>query len=36
LADLHDIAKQMTEGTPPKSIEYKKDGKFYTVLSHKW
>jgi len=36
LGDLHDIAKQMTEGTPPKSIEYKKDGKFYTVLSHKW
>jgi DNA repair protein RadD len=36
LADLHDIAKQMTEGAPPKSIEYQKSGKFYTVLSHKW
>ena len=36
LADLHDIAKQMTEGTPPKSIEYQKSGKFYTVVSHKW
>lgn len=35
-ADLHDIAKQMTEGTPPKSIEYQKNGKFYTVVSHKW
>jgi DNA repair protein RadD len=36
LADLHDIANQMTEGTPPKSIEYQKSGKFYTVVSHKW
>ena len=36
LADLHDIAKQMTEGTPPKSIEYQKSGKFYTVVSHQW
>ena len=36
LADLHDIAKQMTEGKPPKIIEYKKDGKFFTVISHKW
>jgi DNA repair protein RadD len=36
LADLHDIAKQMTEGTPPKSIEYQKSGKFYTVVSYKW
>jgi DNA repair protein RadD len=35
-ADLHDIAKQMTEGTPPKVIEYKREGRFYTVLSHQW
>ena len=35
-ADLHDIAKQMTEGTPPKIIEYKREGRFYTVLSHQW
>ena len=35
-ADLHDIAKQMTDGKPPKTIEYKRDGRFYTVLSHKW
>ena len=35
-ADLHDIAKQMTEGQPPKVIEYKLEGRFYTVLSHQW
>lgn len=35
-ADLHDIAKQMTDGRPPRTIEYCKDGRFYTVLSHKW
>jgi DNA repair protein RadD len=35
-ADLHDIAKQMTEGTPPQIIEYKKDGKFFTVILNKW
>ncbi len=35
-ADLHDIAKQMTEGKPPKVIEYKREGRFYTVLSHQW
>jgi len=35
-ADLHDIAKQMTEGKPPKIIEYKREGRFYTVLSHQW
>jgi DNA repair protein RadD len=35
-ADLHDIAKQMTEGNPPKEIQYQKSGKFYTVISHKW
>jgi DNA repair protein RadD len=35
-ADLHDIAKQMTEGTPPKEISYRKDGKFFTVISHQW
>ena len=35
-ADLHDIAKQMTEGKPPQQIEYRKEGKFYTVLSMKW
>lgn len=35
-ADLHDIAKQMTEGKPPKEIQYQKSGKFYTVVAQKW
>jgi DNA repair protein RadD len=35
-ADLHDIAKQITEGKPPQKIEYRKDGKFYRVISHQW
>ena len=30
--DLHQMAGQMTEGKPPATIEFKKEGKFFTVL----
>lgn len=30
--DLHQMAQQMTEGRPPATIEFKKEGKFFTVL----
>ena len=35
-ADLCDIANQMSNGTAPKIIEYRKDGKYHTVLRLEW
>jgi DNA repair protein RadD len=35
-ADLHQMAGQMTEGRPPATIEFRKDGKFFTVLKRIW
>ena len=35
-ADLHEMAGQMTEGCPPNEIEFKKEGKFFTVLKRSW
>ena len=34
--DLHQMAQQMTEGRPPAQIEFKKEGKFYTVMKRTW
>jgi DNA repair protein RadD len=34
--DLHQMAQQMTEGRPPSAIEFKKEGKFFTVLKRTW
>jgi hypothetical protein len=35
--DLDDILEIMHEGTsPPKTIEYKKDGKFFKVMKRSW
>jgi DNA repair protein RadD len=36
VADLHEMAQQLTEGEPPSAIEYKKSGKFFTVLKRTW
>jgi DNA repair protein RadD len=36
MADLHQMAVQMTEGLPPATIEFRKDGKFFTVLKRTW
>ena len=36
LADLHDMAQALTEGNPPAKIEYKKEGKFFTVMNRNW
>ena len=30
--DLHQMAGQMTEGQPPATIEFRKDGKFFTII----
>lgn len=33
---LCDVADSMNRATPPSTIEYKKDGKFYRVLDRRW
>jgi DNA repair protein RadD len=33
---LIELAKNMHESTPPKQIEYKRDGKFYKVVKRLW
>jgi hypothetical protein len=35
-ADLHEMAQALTEGQPPASIEFKREGKFFTVLKRTW
>jgi len=34
--DLHDMAQQLTEGQPPSQIEFKREGKFFTILKRSW
>jgi DNA repair protein RadD len=36
MADLHQMAQQMTEGQPPSAIEFKREGRFFTVLKRTW
>jgi DNA repair protein RadD len=36
ITKLDSIAKYMNDGKPPATIKYKKEGKFYRVLSRKW
>ena len=36
LSDLHDMAQTLSEGTPPSSIEYKREGKFFTVMKRQY
>jgi len=35
-ADLHEMAQQLTEGQPPARIEFKREGKFYTIMNREW
>jgi len=34
--DLHQMAQQMTEGRPPKIIEYRREGKFFTIIKRQY
>lgn len=34
--DLESVASLLANGTPPSSITYKRDGKFYRVLNRSW
>jgi DNA repair protein RadD len=35
-ADLHEMALELTDGRPPSAIEFKREGKFFTVLNRSW
>ena len=34
--NLSSLAAQLSNGNAPKSIQYKKDGKFFRVLKKEW
>lgn len=34
--DLHQMAQQMTEGQPPSAIEFKREGKFFSIIRRMW
>ena len=34
--DLHQMAQQMTEGRPPSAIEFKREGKFFSIIRRMW
>ena len=36
VSELHQMAQQMTEGQPPAQIEFKREGRFFTVLKRTW
>ena len=36
LSDLHDMAKTLSDGAPPSSIEYKREGKFFTIIKRQY
>jgi len=35
-AELHEMAQELTAGQPPSAIEFKREGKFFTVLQRTW
>ena len=36
MADLHDMAQILTEGRPPSAIEFKREGKFFSIVRRVW
>ena len=36
VTNLHEMAQLLTEGEPPSHIEFKREGKFFTVLKRSW
>jgi len=36
VADLHEMAQQLTEGQPPSHIEHRREGKFFSVMKRTW
>jgi DNA repair protein RadD len=35
-AELHEMAQTLTESQPPSAIEFRREGKFFTVLQRTW
>lgn len=36
LAALHEMAQILTEGQPPSTIEFRREGKFFTIVKRSW
>ena len=36
MLDLHDMARILTEGQPPSAIEFKREGKFFSIIRRMW
>ena len=34
--DLHEVAQLLTEGRPPASIEFKREGRFFSIINRTW
>jgi DNA repair protein RadD len=35
-ADLHQMAQQLTDGRPPSRIEFKREGRFFSIINRTW
>ena len=36
IADLHEMAQELTGGRPPSLIEFRREGKFFTIINRNW
>ena len=36
IADLHEMAQELTGGRPPSLIEFRREGKFFTIINRSW
>ena len=36
IADLHEMAQELTGGRPPTIIEFRREGKFFTIINRNW
>jgi DNA repair protein RadD len=36
MADLHEMAQELTGGKPPSLIEFRREGKFFTIINRSW
>ena len=35
-SDLHEVAQLLTKGMPPSSIEFKREGRFFSIINRTW
>jgi DNA repair protein RadD len=36
MADLHEMAQELTGGKPPSLIEFRREGKFFSIINRSW